>query len=818
MPHRSFAAASTAAAVLAALASGSPASAATAPSAKLVTSSQTALVRAHAAIVRATAPAKSVAGVELFAGGKRVSVKRTLLFPRGRTTKIVLPLTREGVKRLSACSTRTLALRLTTHHAGHTTVVRERRALALDSKQCEPAPASGRQQPATASPEAPAPDSGATTPANTKDAGPLFRVGTAVVDISPDQPMAVGGYGSNFIVTNGVHDPLQVRAFFVGHGKQAVTFVSVDSQGWFAAYQTPNVGDGAADARNDAAAGLAARGYDVNASNVIVSATHDHAAPTIMGIWGHTDPAYLHRIKEAAVKAVLDAESNARDAELWSATGTIKGLVSQVQGTDQMAGFAVDTELPILWAREPGTGATLATYVDVPTHVDQYNPINSPEHQFSADYPGWVRNRLGDLLGGTSVIAQSTLGRQESIGADSTYDEVAEQGRFVTNQVMRALGSAHRITDTTLGASTQSFSTAAENTGLLAAMSCNHVGGPLGCPGPLTEPAANNGAGTWNWTAVGGIFTINRSLNAPWFSASPSLSIGTSATVARVGDQLYTTAPGEAFPEVTEAAQRMFAGSDGIRDVHMIDHAGDQLGYYWDQRPGIYPSAQLAQSDFTRFNVGSHLAQDNVDAILAAGQALGLAPTADHPYAAIDNPNAFSEPTIQFYSNRVETADPAVSFYGTAKKAQAAGSPSTSIGSSAGTQNDGQVAWDFGDGSVETHPNQTRFTHTFAAPGTYRVQASVTDNLGKTYRWVQMVTVDSPLSASVVQRTADGKLMLTARPIGGQRWDVVAAHWTFSDATTADGTSVTAPAGATSASVTIVDGAGNTASTTVALG
>jgi hypothetical protein len=56
--------------------------------------------------------------------------------------------------------------------------------------------------------------------------GPLFRVGTAVVDISPDKPMPVGGYGANYVVTNGVHDPLEVRAFFVGHGKDAVTFVS----------------------------------------------------------------------------------------------------------------------------------------------------------------------------------------------------------------------------------------------------------------------------------------------------------------------------------------------------------------------------------------------------------------------------------------------------------------------------------------------------------------------------------------------------------------------------------------------------------------
>jgi hypothetical protein len=84
------------------------------------------------------------------------------------------------------------------------------------------------------------------------------------------------------------------------------------------------------------------------AADIVESATHDHAAPTIMGIWGHTDPAYLHQVKEAAVQAVLNAEANARPAELWSATGTIHGLLSQVQGTDQMAGFAVDDQLPIL--------------------------------------------------------------------------------------------------------------------------------------------------------------------------------------------------------------------------------------------------------------------------------------------------------------------------------------------------------------------------------------------------------------------------------------------------------------------------------------
>ena len=644
----------------------------------------------------------------------------------------------------------------------------------------------------------------------------LFQVGTSVVDITPKTPMADGGYGSNYIVTGGAHDPLQVRAFFIGHGKHAVVFESVDSQGWFAAYQAPNTGDGADDARREAAAALAARGYDVTSADIVESATHDHAAPTLMGIWGHTHPAYLHEVKEAAVRAVLKAQSNARPAELWSATGTIHGLLSEVQGTDQMAGFAVDDQLPILWAREPGTGATIGMYANVPVHADQYDPTAPGNNQWSADYPGYVRTRLAELFGGTEVLAQGTLGRQETIGADPHYPEVVKQGTFITNAIVRALAHAHRITDTTLEADNVSFSTAAQNQGLLAAMSCNHPDGPLGCPGPLSEPASNGGAGTWDWTQVGGIFTINRSLNAPYFNVNGgNPTIGTSTTVARVGDQIYATAPGEAFPEVTAAIERSFAGLPGIDGVHIIDHASDQLGYYWDQRPGVYPAAQIAQSDFVRFNVGSQLAQDNVDAVRQAGEALGLDPSAQQAYAQVTNPNAFSQPTIEFYPDQVETAERTVSFYATAKEAQAPGALSTSIGSTASTQGDGAISWNFGDGTTETQPISARFTHTFPRPGLYRVKASVTDNLGHSYSWTQSVLIDLPLSAVVEQRPERGNtIALTARAIGGH-FDVLAAHWTFSNGTTADGTTVTLPHKHLDGSVTITDGAGNTTTTAV---
>ena len=185
--------------------------------------------------------------------------------------------------------------------------------------------------------------------------------------------------------------------------------------------------------------------------------------------------------------------------------------------------------------------------------------------------------------------------------------------------------------------------------------------------------------------------------------------------------------------------------------------------------------------------------------------------------ANITNPQAFSEPGIQFYPDRVETEGSTVSFYASAHAADSAShSASKTIGSSAGTQGDGSISWDFGDGTTEVQPDQARFTHTFPGPGVYLVKASVTDNLGNTYSWTQQVRIDSPLTAAVVQTPGHGNsVILTAVAQGGEG-NVIAAKWTFSDGRTEYGTTITLPKHMEGV-VTITDGADNTATASVPL-
>jgi hypothetical protein len=84
-----------------------------------------------------------------------------------------------------------------------------------------------------------------------------------------------------------------------------------------------------------------------------------------------------------------------------------------------------------------------------------------------------------------------------------------------------------------------------------------------------------------------------------------------------------------------------------------------------------------------------------------------------------------------------------------------------------------------------------------------------------TYTWTQPVLIDQPLTAAVAQDPERGNtIALTAQAVGGAA-GVVAAHWTFSDGTTTDGTTITLPHRHLDGSVTITDGAGNRATTGV---
>ena len=377
---------------------------------------------------------------------------------------------------------------------------------------------------------------------------------------------------------------------------------------------------------------------------MIVSTTHTHAAPVTTGIWGTTDQAYMQKLSEAAVAAVDKATADMKPSEIWTANGNVRSFVWQNgQGTNHPDGFAVDEQLPIMWARDPDSGATNALYANVPNHPDQFNGTDNA--QFSADWPGYARAALDGLNGGTSVIAAGTLGRQEPPGDVDEYSEVIPQGEFVVNAIQLAMAKATPLTEDTVAGTESYMNTLADNEELLFGISL--------------------------WGAPGGscfdefeLCTIPRSDVAPYFDDAND-HLGTHVPSVRIGDVLYSTNPGEAFPEVNAAISNSVSNA---RSTNVVGMAGDMLGYYYQR--GDYTEQEFGSSDFERFNVGPDLAQDNANLGTANAAALGFATTATGTVFAPHDATVEDKPGVQFYPDQVESSDPTINFYGSSARSQ----------------------------------------------------------------------------------------------------------------------------------------------------
>lgn len=614
----------------------------------------------------------------------------------------------------------------------------------------------------------------------------LFQVGAASVDVTPTTPLYIGGYGNETLVSQS-HDPLEVRAFVVAKGDKAVAFVIVDSTGWFAEYQGSEAGYGTLGARTRAAQKLAGHGFNVDRSAVMISTTHVHAAPTITGIWGTSTKTpegrdYLKRIHDAAVAAVDQAASNLRTSELWAATGNVRSFVWQNgQGTNHPDGFPVDEQMPVLWARDPATGTTNALYVNVPNHPDQFHGAN--QKMFSADFPGYVRRKLDATIGGTSVIAAGTLGRQEPPGQIESYDEVERQGEYVADAIQLALADAKPLTSDVL-ASTESFmSTTADNAGLMQLMQLNAMG-----------PAC-----------YGGKCTIPRSISGEWFVNSTPKKVGTYVSSIRIGSLLYVANPGESFAEVNEAIR------DGVLDaqaVNVVGLAGDFLGYNWVR--GQYTDTEFGSSNFKTYNLGPDLAQQTADLNFANARTLGFATTDQpKPVVAVKYADIGNLPGIQFYPTQLQSSNPTVKFYVSKATPQNRRSDPLS-----------DITWDFGDGTGPIVTGAGWIEHTFPGPGNYQVYATVrnlaADNPGER-TWTETIVIDEPLVVTGRVSWRAGKDTRLHAVVSGGHGKVIAAHWTCPSGEARQGMDVTCPdtdkAGV--AEVTVVDGAGNLATSQV---
>jgi hypothetical protein len=200
-------------------------------------------------------------------------------------------------------------------------------------------------------------------------AEPLLA-GFAEVDITPaivkGKPVFLAGYGMNRRAT-GVHDPIMARTVVLASGGQRVALVSVDLIG----LQYPAVKE------------IRSRLPDFH--YVLVSSTHNHEGPDVIGIWGRgpfhrgVDDAYVERVVEQVVAAIKTAAGSL--APVTAAFGTAE---DETLLNDSRLPVVKDGVLRVVRLNKAGTTTPAMLLVQWNCHPEA---LGSKNTLLTADFP-----------------------------------------------------------------------------------------------------------------------------------------------------------------------------------------------------------------------------------------------------------------------------------------------------------------------------------------------------------------------------------------------------------------------------------------------
>ncbi len=268
-------------------------------------------------------------------------------------------------------------------------------------------------------------------PANTY-ASDTYDVGISVVDITPDYPIRLNGFGNRREESEGVSQPIHARAMAISQGDQPpLVLVVLDSLG----IRTPMV---------DAAAARLAETHNLPRKNLAVTFSHSHCTPKVNGacdnIFSSAIPAehqkHIDQYTKALTNHIATAAAKAIDsrkpATLHWAVGEAKFAKNR-----RDVGGPVDHDLPMLVVKDSETGQPRAIYVSYACHA-----VTLSFNQISGDWPGYAAAMIERQVPGVTAMVSIGAGSDQNPVSGVTGDKVdvaAQQGVEIATDVKRLL-------------------------------------------------------------------------------------------------------------------------------------------------------------------------------------------------------------------------------------------------------------------------------------------------------------------------------------------------------------------------------------------
>ncbi|HWH32502.1 MAG TPA: hypothetical protein VNU01_07505 [Egibacteraceae bacterium] len=378
----------------------------------------------------------------------------------------------------------------------------------------------------------------------------------------PENPGCIytGGYGigpANAVSEFDTEYGLWARSVALGDGTETVVLTVVDGVYWQGRYGKMCDGCGAFDLAEQLSAELAAHG--VKRSGLFFAATHSHTAPDFIGGWGGVPKWYMEQVAEAMRDSVRQAVASLRPATVEAGE-----ILARDHNKDRRTTYYSAEEAGMSWLRAVGRDgevvATLGAYAAHPTTSDEEIGVAH------ADWPGLYTKRLEDRFGGVGLHFMTGLGQMTARGGRNVgvtlADLVPEVGRgqaVGSPDAKPAVRSAAAMWDQPI------------TNGVLAAL-----GGAGLFDRPFGGPAQ---------------VSAGRSAQRPCVSAAP-ISVNTGVNAARVGNLVFTGAPGETFANLSNSIKERRTGqvtfplalvNDGLgyimQSIETFDEARQGLGF-----------------------------------------------------------------------------------------------------------------------------------------------------------------------------------------------------------------------------------------------
>lgn len=488
---------------------------------------------------------------------------------------------------------------------------------------------------------------------------PIYHVGFASRSISLDangtfagQPLYLGGYGlgnghvgesvagqpvpgphpydygikydDGRAATGNLADGLHVHAAVISTGragaKHDVAIADIESQGCFTQNKQ---GFGLITMRE-----AVARRTDgaLPADHVDIQCDHSHGGPDLIGAWGGVPTQYLQYVQRQTVDAIVDAYDHQQPATLWYGTAQsgVEGrnefpedtkdplLTNQMLNDPTHANDPMDDELRVLQARDPQTGAALATILNLNAHP---TVLGSSNTKATGDWPQFANTLMADdsgTFGSRAMTIVGTLGRQQPARGDCPDKTLAAKG---DGDPQEAICKLTQYAARVVARAKLALQDAAPVRGKPAVVAKTYF---------IQDPATNGGIMMLNYAGELGGAPIMRSTLFPWLTGN---LVGTVTGSVRIGDILLSSMPGEAYPQIPLAVRAALKDS-GIKGFMTAGLSNDQLGYIVAPMPDAYPyvieRGVVDQNDNILFNMSQTLGERLTCSLLrGAGEVTG---------------------------------------------------------------------------------------------------------------------------------------------------------------------------------------------------